>query len=127
MDLQELFLREFEQLGVIVNGKIISKKAFKEICHVNQYGRTSKSGFKMAYICTHPKELMYVFMPFFTGDTKTNTLNNAYQSVKDIIEGNMDCVYEGYVQRTNTGLPLSMRPSHRFKFEDKSNIKPFVL
>jgi len=124
---QDLFLREFEQLGVIVNGKIISKTAFKEICHVNQYGRTSKSGFKMGYICTHPKELMYVFMPFFTGDTKAEAINCAYRSVRDVIEGNMQCVEDNYLQRANTGLPLSMGSSHVFKFEDKTNQIPFKL
>ena len=124
---QDLFLREFEQLGIIVNGKVISKSAFSKLIDVHQLGRTSKSGFKVGYIYTHPKELMYVFMPFFTGDTKAECINSAYRSVRDIIEGDMQCVEDDYIQRTNTGIPTSMRASHVFEFVDKSKYKTFSL
>lgn len=123
---QDLILREFEKLGVIVNGKIISKKAFKEICHVNLYGSTVQRGFQIAYICSHPKELMYVFMPYFKHDTKGNTIKNAYQFVLDIMNEDMDCVENNLVQRTNTGLPLKMGYNHVFNFEDKTNNLPVI-
>lgn len=124
---QDLMLREFEILGITKNGELISKTAFKELLDVHQLGRTSKSGFKVGYIYTHPKELMYVFMPFFTGDTKTACINQAYRSVRDIIEGDMQCVIDNYVQRTNTGIPVSMNASHVFDFRDRRHEKPFVL
>lgn len=119
---QDLMIRELEQLNVIVDGKIISKTAFKRLLDVRQFGKTVKSGFKVGVIYTNPKELMYVFMPYFTGDTKVACIEQAYGHIKEIIDGNMDCVAEDYVQRANTGLAIGMKPNHVFKFITKKQL-----
>jgi len=124
---QERILRDFEKLGIIVNGKIISKTAFAKKVVVHNYsGYPRSNSFKVGYLYIHPKEIMYAFMPFFNQDTKANTIRNAYQSVLDIIDGRMDCVDENYVQFANCGIPISMSSTAMLKKVYKEP-RPFEL
>jgi len=122
-----LILKELESLNVINNGKLVSKTKFGKLLNVHQYGRTSRDGFKIGLLYKDSKELMYVFMPLFKGDTKENTITIAYNHIKEIISGNLDSLDNRLVQRTNTGIPLSMSPNHIFKFENKKNVKNWEL
>ncbi len=118
---QTRILRDFETLGIIVNGKVISKTAFGKLLDIHQYGKNNKNGFKIAYISTHPKELLYGFFPCFMGESKANTIRSAYQNVLNIIEGNMDCVDDSYVQFGNCGIPIGASPSTKLKVRDLVN------
>lgn len=114
---QTRILRDFEILGIIKNGKVVSKAAFAKILDIHQYGRTSQTGFKIGYLM-NARELIYGFFPFFRGDTKANTIKQAYVSVLDIIDGNMDCVNDHHVQFGNCGIPISASPNSRLQVRD---------
>lgn len=124
---QDRILRDFEKLGIIVNGKVISKTAFSKLIDVHNYvGRPRSTSFKVGYVTTHPKELLYAFMPTFINDTKANTIKIAYNHVLEIIEGNLDCVKDDLVQFGNCGIPVSMRPNSKLEKRFK-NYEPFDL
>ncbi len=123
---QTRILRDFEQLGIIVNGKLISRTAFGKLLNIHQYGR-GRSGFKIGYIYTHPKELLYGFFPYFIGETKLTTIKVAYQNVFNIVEGGMNCVDEHIVQFGNCGIPIGANPSSRLRVRDTTKDKPFII
>ena len=102
----DFLLRTFEELGVIVNGKPISKTAFGQILDIHQYGRTSQSGLKIAYL-RNRRDNIIGFYPAFKGETKKQTIEGAYTMFIETFIGNMDFVDCQRVQIGNSGIPIS--------------------
>lgn len=88
-----------ERLGLIVNGKPISFKEFKERCNV--YGR----GYINAYVYSHPKENMFAFYPHGTS-TKPQGLKKCYEMYVDLVNGDDRDVDAKRIVWGNCGLPL---------------------
>lgn len=108
-------MRHFEKIGLVVNGKPISKKAFIERAFDVKYGKGNGS-FWTLYFYTHPKEIMYRFSPKWAGGSKAVVMTNFYNSFIDLVNGDTSQVDEELIEFGNCGLPLgSYRPlSTRF-------------
>lgn len=109
----DLVKEEFELLGLIENGKPISKTAFKakikkeDRCSIHNYVGYRQRTY-VIYFYTHPKELIYGFYPSFVNETKKDTIDAAYQNMLNCLGGD---VYEMFdesqlVQRGNSGIPI---------------------
>ena len=92
------------KLGLIVNGKPVTKKLFTEYADFNQYGR-GKPSLYVIYIGV-PKENLFGFYPH-RRTTKVEALSEAYDMYKNIVLHN-DYYYKiDYIQWGNCGYPLS--------------------
>lgn len=92
-----------------VNDKPITKKAFKELADVHQYGKLT-TGVKVVYI-GGSKENCFAIRPNQT-DTKNEALNFAYDVMIDLCNGEVLNIDLGRVRWLNTGYPISM--SYKF-------------
>lgn len=107
-------LRDFETIGIVENNKLVSKTAFGKLCNIHTYGG-SRNGLKIAFIYTHPKELMYGFFPYFRGGNKKQVILDAYNEAQSIVDGNLTSIDRHIVQFGNQGLPLSAGGSTRLR------------
>jgi len=103
---------EWEALGLIKNGKKISKAAFKELASINSYG-SGREKLHVFFFYMNPKTIMYGFYPTFR-DTKASSLNSAYINYTNIIDGHTEGLDRQYseaplVQRGNSGIPIRYR------------------
>lgn len=98
-------MRHFEALGLVVNGKPISKKAFIERGYAVKYGRGNGS-FWTLYTYTHPKELMYRFSPCMASGKKVTDMTNMYNDFLEVVKGNTEAVDNDCIEFGNCGLPL---------------------
>jgi hypothetical protein len=94
-----LLHNRLERMGLIVNGKPISFKEFKERCYI--VGR----GYINVYVYSHPKENMFAFYPWGTSN-KTEGLKRCYQMYVDLLNGDIRDVDSGLLRWANGGLPL---------------------
>ena len=95
-------------LGLLVGGKKLSYKAFKEKASVHSYVqyRRQRSKLNVIYFYIHPKDCMYGFYPCY-GNTKEQSLKLAYARYLDVLNGEMSDIDSGLVQFGNGGIPLS--------------------
>lgn len=100
---QTKILRDFEAMGLLVNGKPISKSAFVKQADIHQYGN-GRNNLKIWYF-RNSRECIYGFYPM--RGTKAENTNQCYQWYLDIINGNMECVDEHDVMFGNCGIPLA--------------------
>lgn len=99
-------LREFNELGLVKDGKYaISKSAFRERMDLHQYGR-GKGKLFIGFFGNKMKGL-FGFYPVFSGDTKAKFITNAYDHYLQLLDGKMDVIDNEYIQRGNSGIPLS--------------------
>ena len=103
----DVIINELTELGVIQNGKLVSKTKFKTLLDFHYYGSGKRKNI-ISYL-GQPKKLMYQFHNQFTGDNKTTCINYYYNNIKNILLGNMDCIDENDINRGNSGIPLSSR------------------
>jgi hypothetical protein len=109
-------MRHFEIIGLTKDGKVVSKKEFKERAYDVKYGK-GQSSFWTAYFYTHPKECMYRFAPYFSGGTKAQQMTNLYNSFIKLVNGNVDDVDgDGIIEFGNSGLPLGSFGTLRKRF-----------
>jgi hypothetical protein len=99
-------IQDWTTLGLIVDGKPVSKTKFKQLAEVMKYG-SGQRAINVAYFYTHPKEMCYQFDNGLYGDTKATVLNQAYEDFIEVIEGNMESFNDGEVVYGNSGLPLA--------------------
>ena len=88
-----------------VDGKPLTKKAFKEdYVNIHQYGSRT-TGFKVAYI-GHPKENCFgIRMP---NTTKAELIKFAYETMLELCDGEVDAIDGCYAKWFNTGIRISM-------------------
>jgi len=101
----ERIMRHFALIGLLVDGKTITKKAFKELAYAVKYGK-GEGSFYVAYFYTHPKECMYRFSPLFSGGTKALQMTNLYDDYIRLVGGDLEGVDDELIQFGNRGLPL---------------------
>jgi hypothetical protein len=90
-------MREWESLGLIVNGKPITKKKFKELSDIHTYGKR-----KILFIRNN--EIIYGFYVYETNNVET--LYRSYESYLDLFHGNTTYLDRAIIQRGNRGIPI---------------------
>jgi hypothetical protein len=103
----------FIKLGLIVDGKPVSKSQFKKLADVHTYGK-GKKAFRMAYF-GHTKTGVYMFRPMYKHDNKTKLLDNAYTMFLDFLGGESDDFDCQDIQFGNGGVPVCMGFFHTLK------------
>jgi hypothetical protein len=98
-------MRHFEKIGLLVNGKPISKTAFIEKAFDVKYGN-GKGSFWTLLFYNHPKEIMYRFSPKWAGGSKAVVMTNFYNSFIDLVNGDTTEIDEDLIEFGNCGLPL---------------------
>jgi hypothetical protein len=106
--LHDVVVKEWTDLGLIVDGKPVNKTKFKEWLDVHKYTRRGIKPLYLSYI-GRPKESLYQFYPSSPQATKTQTVKDAYYYFSETVKGNViffDPVL-GTVIRGNSGIPIS--------------------
>ena len=98
-----LIADRLERMGLVVNGKPISFKEFKERAYI--VGR----GYINLHIYKHPKDSMFSFYPWGTSN-KTDGLKKCYQMFIDLCNGETDDLDSKLLRWSNGGLPLKGYP-----------------
>jgi hypothetical protein len=98
-------IRDWELIGLVVGGKPITKKKFKELADVHVYGRQTNNN-RIAFFNTHPKECLYGFYPMYN-ENKAKQLDSLYVLYLETVNGNMSYIDQEYIQFGNCGIPLS--------------------
>lgn len=101
-------MRHFEMIGLVKDGKPISKKEFVEKSYQVKYGGRSKGAFWTLYFYTHPKECMYRFSPEWAGGSKAVVMTNFYDSFINLVNGDTQEVDDELIEYGNRGLPLGV-------------------
>jgi len=91
-------MREWESLGLLVNGKPISKAKFKALADIHTYGKR-----KVLFI--RNSEIIYGFYVLETNNVET--LYRSYEAYLDLLSGNTTYLDRAIIQRGNRGIPLS--------------------
>jgi hypothetical protein len=94
-----------EKVGLVKDGKIISKGKFKTLADVHQYGRNNKYGLKIIFF-RQDRELIAIY-PTFRGDNKAKTLEMGYHKLSEFLSGDSYLFESKDIQIGNTGIPLS--------------------
>lgn len=98
-------IKEWTEMGLIVDGKPLTKKAFKERLDLHKYGN-GRGAFYSGYIIhNHSKELMYQFNSPYV-DTKPQFIDWAYQNYLDVIKGHVNALDNKNICRGNSGIPI---------------------
>jgi len=99
-------MRDWTTLGLIVNGKAVSKTKFKECIdfHVYVTSMRRSRGINLGIIRNH--DFIYGFYPRF-GETKKETFDNAYKNFVSVSLGEMTSLDNNWIQLGNMGVPLS--------------------
>lgn len=96
-------LRDWERIGLIKGGKLITKTAFKELANVHTYGKQSNN-LRIIFFGS-PKECMYGFYPIYS-ENKAKQLEAIYEWCKQIMGGYMGYFDQENVQFGRNGVPL---------------------
>lgn len=119
--LHDRMMREFKVLGLLKDGKPISKSAFKDAMNIHQYGKGKQKNFK-GFFGDKLKGL-FAFDNEFQGDTKAKFIDYAYHNYVCIVGGNMTSVDNTTVQRGNNGIPILYGSLYFRKLVDYVNPK----
>lgn len=110
---------EWKELGLIVDGKPLSKTAFKKRLDFHKYGR-GQGSFYSAYIYgEHPKVLMFQFNTYFA-ENKSESFNTFYENYVDVVKGEWNPIDQDVVNRGNSGVPICFnniywKPQNNYK------------
>ena len=97
-------MRDWERIGLIKKGKLVSKKAFNELASVHLYGKQTNN--LRIILFGHPKECMYGFYPKYR-ENQAKQLLTMYEWCINVIGGDMNYFDFKYIQFGNSGVPLS--------------------
>jgi hypothetical protein len=105
--LHDVVVAEWTKLGLIVDGKPVSKTAFKQWFDVHTYGR-GKTALRVGYIGI-PREVMYQFFPIERYTKKATLEKEAYNFFIEVIKGNVEAFDPIFTKivRGNSGIPIS--------------------
>jgi hypothetical protein len=99
-------IRDWESIGLIVDGKIITKKAFGEMANIHTYGKQTNN--IRIILFGKPKECMYGFYPPFS-ENKVKQLDHMYTWYKEVVNGGEFAIkyFDNQdIQFGNGGIPL---------------------
>lgn len=98
------FLHEkLKELGLIIDGKPVTARAFYEAVSISDYGR-GRTKRKILYT-GHPKENCFAFYPEIE-TTNPKVLKECYTYYTELVNGNYEVVDDGYIVWGNSGYPL---------------------
>ena len=97
-------MRDWENIGLIKKGKLVSKKAFNELANVHLFGKQTNN-LRIIFFGI-PKECMYGFYPKYR-ENQAKQLITIHQWCENVIEGNMEYFDFEYIQFGNCGFPLT--------------------
>jgi hypothetical protein len=97
-------IRDWERIGLIKKGKLISKKAFNELASVHLYGKQTNNLRIIFFGGTESGR--YGFYPKFR-ENQAKQLLTIYQWCINVIEGDMTYFDFQYIQFGNKGIPIS--------------------
>lgn len=95
-------IQHFESLGLIKNGKPISKTAFGKLADIHQYGRGRNSYY--IWYFRNTKETIYGFYPM--QGNKKEQLDECYKYLCELVSGNMEPFDSKDVMFGNRGFPI---------------------
>ena len=100
-------IKHFKHIGLIVNDKPVSKTKFNTLADVHTYGRGRKN-IKVVYFHGFDTDrITYGFYNAFIGETKKQTLANAYRMFIDFINGESNDFDMKLIQYGNCGIPIA--------------------
>ena len=100
-----IIMDEWEDIGLVKDGKPISKTEFKTFLDYHKFGR-GKGSFYCAFVSNnHPKELCYQFNTFYS-DTKPQFTQYSYENYLKVINGDMNSFDNQLICRGNSGIPI---------------------
>ena len=97
-------MRDWESIGLIKKGKLVSKKSFNELASVHLYGKQSNN-LRIIFFGL-PKECMYGFYPRFR-ENQAKQLLTIYQWCINVINGDMNYFDFDFIQFGQNGIPIS--------------------
>lgn len=100
--LSVIFPVYIEQIGLVKNGKFVSKRKFKEISHIEVYGYGKTK--KLIVFIGKFRENLFKLYPYTTN--QSDALNWAYNVMSEIYNGDVNAVDSGNVKWTNKGIPI---------------------
>jgi hypothetical protein len=99
-----VIIKEWTEMGLIVDGQPISKTAFKKRLDCHKYGR-GRGAFYAGYIGT-PKECLYQFNTPYA-EPKTQFIDTAYSNFVAVCKGTMHPIDDKMICRGNSGYPIA--------------------
>lgn len=98
----ERMIRQFTDLGLIVNGKPVSKTKFVSLADIHTYG-SGRNNYKIWFF-RNSREVIWGFYPM--QGNKTQNANECYRYFTELVNGDMSSIDEGDVCFGNAGIPL---------------------
>ena len=96
-------MNDFENIGLLSNGKPLSKKEFIELSDMHLYGRSRQN---LRIVLFGKKDCLYGFYSYIR-DNKKRTYNSVYEMYKAFVMGNMVPLDDDCIQFGNCGIPLT--------------------
>lgn len=100
----EFVLPLMERIGLVKEGKPISKTAFNKLADIHQYGKRKKDGTLHIIYFGHPKENCFAFYPPQTN--KKESLDIAYRDYLDCFTEMKQEFHDENVMWGNCGIPI---------------------
>ena len=100
-------MHHWSDMGLLDGDKPISKKKFKELADIHEYGFAGglKRSRLRIFIFSNATGIYYGFYPM--ADTKANNIDECYQMYVDTVNGNMEYFDCGDIQCGDKGIPIS--------------------
>jgi hypothetical protein len=102
-------LNDWKTLGLIVNGKPISKTAFRRLLDVHTYKGRKGSGVTTSYIgyIMNGRDMIYQFFPEWVNSPKAHNISFMYQNYLDVCNGDVEAFDCRDIIFGNCGIPIS--------------------
>ena len=114
----ERIMRDWTKMNLVVDGKPVTKKEFKELADVHTYG-SGRKNLKIIFFGA-TKDCRYGFYPM--QGSKAANLNEAYNMYLDTINGNMEYIDDKDIQFGNTGIPIGYGDLRVWKTDTSKSI-----
>lgn len=96
-------IRQFTDLGLIVNGQPVSKAKFTKLADIHTYGNGHRA--KKIWFFRNSRDVIWGFYPM--QGNKTENAKECYQYFTDLVSGNMEPIDSEDVNFGNAGIPLT--------------------
>lgn len=96
-------MNDFENIGLVSNGKPLSKKEFIELSDMHLYGSSRQN---LRIVLFGKRDCLYGFYPYIR-DNKKGTYDSVYEIYKSFVMGDMEPLDNDCIQFGNCGIPLT--------------------
>ncbi len=98
-------MNDCENIGLLSNGKPLSKKEFIELSDMHLYGRSRQN---LRIVLFGKRDCLYGFYPYIRGNKKY-TYDATYNIYKSFVLGNIASLDDECIQFGNCGIPLTYK------------------